>query len=196
MAMADRIRRFRADRGGAAAIEFAFIAPILLALYFVTMEVAQGIEANRKVGRVGSMVADLVTQQQWITKAEVDAIMAIGEATLQPYNRTRPKIIVTAISISNDATPKATVVWSRKLANGTASQDAAPGATVTVPPKLNIANTFLVRVSGELDYRPMITWTAQQKSALGLVSAFDSIAMKETYYLRPRMSSQILCGDC
>ena len=35
------------------------------------------------------MVADLVTQQQTITKSELDAIMAIGESLLQPYNRSQ-----------------------------------------------------------------------------------------------------------
>ncbi|WP_342214186.1 TadE/TadG family type IV pilus assembly protein [Aminobacter anthyllidis] len=58
------------DKRGVAAIEFAIIAPLLLSLYFVTMEVSQGIETNKKVSRVGSMVADLVTQQQTIKKAK------------------------------------------------------------------------------------------------------------------------------
>ena len=39
------------DRRGVAALEFALIAPLLLSMYFVTMEVAQAIESNKKVGR-------------------------------------------------------------------------------------------------------------------------------------------------
>ncbi|MGD9812637.1 MAG: TadE/TadG family type IV pilus assembly protein, partial [Sphingobium sp.] len=38
------LRRFAhalSDRRAAAAVEFAFIAPVLLSLYFVTMEVSQ-----------------------------------------------------------------------------------------------------------------------------------------------------------
>ena len=58
-----RIARLLGDRRGAAAIEFAFIAPLLLSMYLVTMEVSQAIEVNKKIARVGSMVADLVTQQ-------------------------------------------------------------------------------------------------------------------------------------
>ena len=184
------------NKRGVAAVEFALIAPVLLSLYFVTMEVAQGIEANKKVSRIGSMVADLVTQQQEIKRSELEAIMQIGAAILQPYNRTQPKVIITAIKVTDENTPRARVVWSRKMVDGTFSRDAAKDTTVTIPESLMIRNSFLVRVSGELDYRPVITWTAEQKASLGLAAAFDRIQMKETYFLRPRMSPEIGCSDC
>lgn len=184
------------DRRGIAALEFALIAPLLLSMYFVTMEVAQAIEANKKVSRVGSMVADLITQQQAITKSEVDAIMAIGEATVQPYNRSKPSIIVTAIEVTDETTPKVQVVWSRKLVDGVYSVDAAKGTTATLPTALKIKGSFLIRVTSTLGYKPVITWAAENKPALGLMAAFDGISMAETYYLRPRMSPTISCSDC
>ena len=61
-----RAMRFCSDRRGVAAIEFAFIVPVLLIMYFVTMEASQAIETSKKVSRIGSMVADLITQQQTI----------------------------------------------------------------------------------------------------------------------------------
>lgn len=191
-----RARDILRDRRGVAAVEFAFIAPILLSLYFVSMEVSQGIEANKKVGRIGSMVADLVTQQQQVTKAELEAIMEIGGAILQPYNRTKPEVIVTAIKISDEEVPKVKVAWSRKMASGVYSEPFTKGTDVEIPEKLKIRNTFLIRVSGKLDYRPVITWSADQKTSLGLAAAFDNIQMMETYYLRPRMSTEIPCTGC
>ena len=185
------------DRRGVAAVEFALIAPVLLALYFVTMEVSQAIETNKKVSRVGSMVADLVTQQSTeIPRSELEAIMEIGVAILQPYNRSRPAITVTGIYITNEAAPKAEVRWSRKLANGSFSQGPAKTAITTVPETLLIKDTFLVRVESGLDYRPVITWAADNKAAMGLTAAFDRINMGETYYLRPRMSTSINCQGC
>src|SRR5262245_19164857 len=83
--------RLKRDRRGVAAVEFAYIAPILLILYFVTMEMAQAVDSNKRVARSASMVADLVTQQQDTSKAELDAIMTIGESIIQPYNRTRSR---------------------------------------------------------------------------------------------------------
>jgi Flp pilus assembly protein TadG len=191
-----RIAGLLSDRRGVAAVEFALIVPLLLSMYFVTMEVAQGIEANKKVSRIGSMVADIVTQQQTIHKSELEAIMRIGEATLQPYNRSEPSITITAIEVTDEAAPAVKVVWSRKLVAGAFSAGAAKGSTTTVPATLKIKGSFLVRAESSLAYRPVITWAASAKPTLGLTAAFDGISMKETYYLRPRMSTTIPCDDC
>lgn len=188
--------RFLADRRGVAAIEFAFIVPVLLVMYFTTMEASQAIETSKKVSRIGSMVADLVTQQQTIVKADIDAIMQIGASTLQPYNRSAPNIIITAIQVTTDATPKVQVVWSRKVVGGVNSVDAAANTLTTVPASLKIAGTFLIRVQSNLAYKPIITWSAGGEQRLGLTSAFDTITMGETYYLRPRRSQTIPCSDC
>jgi Flp pilus assembly protein TadG len=193
--LGNRVKQLLHDRSGVAALEFALIVPLLLCLYFVTMEVAQAIETNKRVGRVGSMVADLVTQQQTMSKDELEAIMRIGEATLQPYNRSQPDITITAIEVVDESTAK--VVWSRKLVEGTPEVGDAKDKPVTdLPSTLKITGSFLIRAESSLEYKPIITWVASAKSTLGLASAFDGISMKETYYLRPRMSTTIPCDNC
>jgi Flp pilus assembly protein TadG len=185
---------FRRNCKGIAAIEFALIAPLLLAMYFVTMEVSQAIETSKKVGRVGNMVADLVTQQKQVDTNTLDDIMKIASTTLMPYNRSRPTVTVTAIDISGT---QATVAWSRKLVNGATSAGAAQNSTVTVPASYNVPGNFLIRVDVQLGYRPVITWTAGGKQTLGLTAAFDSINMSETYYYYPRFVQQkIECSNC
>ncbi|RTM04360.1 MAG: pilus assembly protein [Hyphomicrobiales bacterium] len=191
-----KVERFRRDRRGVAAIEFAFIVPVLLVMYFITMEASQAIETSKKVSRIGSMVADLVTQQQTVLKADLDAMMQIGTSTLQPYNRSLPTIIITGIQITDEATPKVQVAWSRKLVGTTYSVDAAKNTITTVPSTLKIRNTFLVRVESDLGYKPIITWSASNSQTLGLTSVFNNISMSETYYLRPRRSPTIPCSDC
>lgn len=186
---------FCSDRRGVAAVEFAFIAPLLLAMYFVTMEFSQGIETSKKVSRVGSMVADLVTQQQTVVKADLEAIMKIGESTLQPYNRSKPTIIITAIKVSDDAALNVTVEWSRKMVDGVYSIGTSD-STTTIPSALRIKGSFLIRVESKLEYKPVITWAADSKQQLGLTAAFDNLSMGETYYLRPRMSQTITCSNC
>ncbi|TIR36304.1 MAG: pilus assembly protein [Mesorhizobium sp.] len=188
--------RFCCDRRGVAAVEFAFIVPVLLIMYFMTMEASQAIETSKKVSRIGSMVADLVTQQQTITAADLDAIMQIGNSTLQPYNRSTPEIIITAIQVTDETTPKVLVVWSRKMVGSAFSAATAKNSITTVAPTLEIKGTFLIRVESNLAYQPIITWSADSEKRLGLSSAFDSISMGETYYLRPRRSPTIPCSTC
>src|SRR4026209_2561016 len=109
------IARVAADRRGVAAIEFALVAPLLLCMYFVTMEVSQAIETNKKVSRISSMVADLATQQTSTSMAELKGIMEIGQLLLTPYYRSKAEIYITAIEVTNDVPPKAKVFWSVKL---------------------------------------------------------------------------------
>ena len=112
------------------------------------------------------MVADLVTQQQAISKSELEAIMSIGESTVQPYNRSKPSIIVTAIEITDEDDA------ARSRSPGRASWSTAPsawrdakGTTTTVPTALKVKGSFLVRVESTLAYKPVITWAAAEQEA-------------------------------
>jgi Flp pilus assembly protein TadG len=188
------IRSFLSDIRGAAAIEFAMVLPLLLTLYFVTMEAAQGIETNKKVGRIASMVADLVTQQPEISSSEIRAIMEIGQTIIQPYNRSVPTITVTGIDV--ESASRAVVAWSRELEGDNYTRGLTPGTQVSVPEKLMIPDTFLILVETDLNYQTLLTWTKEEQKAAGLLASFGNIAMGERYYLRPRMSNSIPCTGC
>lgn len=189
------LQDFCANRKGAAAVEFVLIAPLLFLFYFATMEVSQGMDMNKKVSRVGSMVSDLVGQQgREVYTEDLDAIMRIGEAILKPYARSPISITITGIDIDKNANAK--VKWSRKMVDSKFSRDQVKGAVTTVPEDLAIPETFLLRITAKLDYRPIITWTADQRMALGLSRMFDNIKMEEAYNLRPRMTTEIDCNNC
>lgn len=191
------LARLCRDRKGVAAIEFAFVAPVLLVTYFMTMEVSQGLEVSKKTGRIAIIVGDLVTQQQSLNKADLDAIMRIGEAVIQPYNRSKPSVYVTAIEITNEDSPKAKVAWSRKMVNGAASTHLPVGTIVTtVPDTLMIKGSFLIRAESSLEYTPVVVWSAGEGASFGMSSAFDKLDMSDRYYLRPRMSQKVACNDC
>ncbi|HWK69103.1 MAG TPA: TadE/TadG family type IV pilus assembly protein [Rhizobiaceae bacterium] len=195
-----RWRNFLHDGSGAAALEFALVAPLLLACYFVTMEVGQAIETSKKVGRVASTVADLITRQQEMTSDELKAIMGIGQAIVTPYGRSAPTIIATGIQIDNG---NAQVAWSRKLSGGSFVQGETVNTATQVPEKLRVDGTFLVRVTTTLHYRPVLTWSATGGSNFTGLGVLDGIfgengglAMGDTYYLRPRQSASIACSGC
>lgn len=197
-ARARHARALLKDRRGVAAVEFAFIVPVLLCMYFITMEASQGIEVNKKVSRMGSAVADLITQQSAITKAEVVAIMQIGGAIIQPYDRSQPTLDVTAIQLGTEATPVARVAWSLKLnSSGNPVAVVAKNSVVTDSQlnRIRAPGAFYIRVRSSLNYEPVVTWNGDATS-MGLLTAFNDIGMGETFYLRPRISQKIPCDDC
>lgn len=186
------------DRRGAAAIEFAMVVPLLLCMYFLSNEVGQAVETSRKLGRGAATIGLVATQQAGsVTKSELEAMMSLGDAALQPYNRSKGDFTVTGVKVNNDATPKAVVVWSRALSNGVAGAGRVKGGTMQIPDTMRTAGTFLVVVEAKLDYKPMIMWSAANKASIGLAAAFSVINMSENSFQVTRdLNMDIACPDC
>jgi Flp pilus assembly protein TadG len=166
-------------------------------MYFVTVEIGQGIETSKKVGRVASSIGDLVTQESSVNRSQLEAIVKIGSAIIQPYARSIPDIVITGIQLSDQATPVAKVVWRYTVLAGKSPVSEAPASeTTTVPPTLTLRNTFLVRVYTVLPYKPIIAWTLDQQKGLGIIAPLNGKKMDETYYFRGRMSATVPCTNC
>jgi Flp pilus assembly protein TadG len=185
--------RFGRDKRGAAAIEFAFIAPLLITMYLGTMEISQGVEINKKVARVSGVVGDLVGQEDSVTKSKLNDILDLGKAMLLPYNRSVPTVTVSFIAIDSSLSPK--VQWSRRAVGSTRSMPYAVNSTTTVPANLLIADTYLIRVQTQIEYLPLTSWSIQKNKGSG-PSAYAAIDMSETYHLRPRVVDVVPCTDC
>jgi Flp pilus assembly protein TadG len=186
-----RLRRFLEARDGAAAIEFAFVVPIMLVMLFGTFELSQAIETNKKAGRGASLIADLVTQQAVITKNEVVAIAELGAAALAPYNRDNPVVEIVGVQVTNEPTPRALVVWSQRVQNGSGSRFLTVGSSITIPSELMIRNTFIVKAGLRVAYYPATAHVINST-----VNSRRGIQMGETYHLRPRTSPTVACPDC
>jgi Flp pilus assembly protein TadG len=187
------LKAFARDPRGAAAVEFAFIVPVLITLYLGSMEVSQALDVNKRVNRTASMVADLVTQQESVDKAQLLSIMKIGDATLQPYDRDSPDITIVAIQVDSSDSPKAQVAWSLEHHGNTVSTPFSAGSVISLPANLKTAGAFVVKVTTALNYIPITAWAIKNTSSNGSIV---TIPMSETYYLRPRLTSTITCTDC
>jgi len=67
--------RFARNEDGIAAIEFAFIAPIMLFMYFGMAEVATAISVDRQVSHSANVAGDLATQSETVSAAEMTEIL-------------------------------------------------------------------------------------------------------------------------
>ena len=140
--------RFKRDNEGVAAIEFAIIAPLLILLFFGTMEVSTAVAVNRKVSRVSSTIADLVTQSQELSADDVDDIMRSAAFVMEPYDHA-VEIVVSQIEIEDG---QARVSDSRAH-NATAL---SAGTIYQVPDSIKIDGTVLVAAKVSVTHLSLI----------------------------------------
>lgn len=193
---ASLLKRFRGDRKGVAAVEFAFLMPLLLCMYFGSIEVMQAVDTNRKLNRVSAQIADLVSQSINLNKADIDAIMDIGAASMSPYTRSTPDIRITAVKMSNDATPTSTVLWKRNRVANKFTGAGSSTEAVTVPATFKVKGQTIIKVETSLSYNLMLAWDGKTASRYGVVGFFNGIPMAKTAYFRPRIGDTVNCSDC
>src|SRR5664279_447801 len=119
------IRRFGRDRRGVSAVEFAFIAPVMIGLYLGCAEISDGVGADRKVSLTAAALANLTSQATTIATTDMSNIFDASSAIIAPYSANNLKMTVSCLSI--DANKVATVKWSATR-NG-----AAQTGTMTIP---------------------------------------------------------------
>jgi Flp pilus assembly protein TadG len=194
-------RRLGRDRSGAAAVEFALIAPVLIGLYFGMAEYCQAMLADRKATHVASAVGDLVSQSESVTAAEVDQILEIGPALMAPFkadSATNPlKVRVTLVS--KDLNGVVTKPWSRYTAAAPAAFNVADLPTTGAAegqPFLANGQSIIVTQT-EYSYTSPFNLTLVKKLMdKNATSGPTTYTFKEVFYLRPRRGGTIPCTGC
>ena len=105
------LARFRRDRRGVSAVEFALIAPVLILIYLGLAETTMALMAERRAGHAAAVVADLVAQDTLTSSSELGDIFAVADEILSPFSAGGMKIRLTAVKAGSDGAPK--VVWSK-----------------------------------------------------------------------------------
>jgi len=177
------VTRFRDEVQGVAAIEFAFLAPLMLLMYVGTIEISNAMSANRKLSRVSSTVGDLITQAECFTDATLTDIMKITDDIMFPYQNTL-SIQISGVSIDNGI---AEVEWSKAYGGAT---PAANGSPYTVPTKIKIDGNFLVAAKINMAYHPAVGWLNYETNT-SLSKDTTAINMEEEMFLRPRIGNEI-----
>lgn len=71
----NRLKGAKNDRKGVAAIEFALIAPVMIAFYFGLAETTLAITKDRNVAHTASVAGDLATQVSELNKEGIEDVM-------------------------------------------------------------------------------------------------------------------------
>lgn len=180
--------RLRDDRRGVAATEFAVIVPVMLVMFFSTLEVSSGVAVDRKVTLVTRTLSDLVSQATTVTDTDLQNVFSASYGILSPYPTSTAKATITEIYVNPSQVAK--VQWSKSATvaqNGstaTATLTASTrnqGDTVTIPTALVAAGTYLIM--SEVTY----TYNAITFSKYNL-------SLSDRTYTRPRQSVCVMYG--
>lgn len=169
------IHRLISDNRGVSAVEFAIVAPVLIIFYFGVTEVCQGFMAQKRMGHVSAIVADMVTQQQTVNVETLNDILAVGEVIMKPFPTASLHQRVSSVSRLNGVD---TVNWS--LNDGIEDDPA-----FTVPADM-IGNNQSVIVAE-------VTYKYDSPADFFLP---EGATFRHVYFLLPRHVDQIPCADC
>src|SRR6185312_907788 len=126
---------FAPNEAGVSAVEFAFIAPVLILAYFGCAELCGAMLAERKASHTASAIGDLVAQASTVSTSDLTNIFTVGDIIMSPDPTNTLGMRVT--SVQADASGATTVGWSQ--ASGTMTALPKNGA-ITIPSNLIAAN--------------------------------------------------------
>ena len=171
-----RIRRTAAkmlvDRSGIAATEFAVIVPVMLVMFFGTVEFSSGVAVDRKVTLMARTLSDLTSQSTSVNDTDLAGFFAASRGVMTPYSSTPTLSTVSELYVT-PGTLVVKVQWSK------GSTPRAVGSTITIPTELKVANTYLI--FSEVSYRYV--------PAVGKVMAAAGVNLTDVAYTRPRQST-------
>jgi Flp pilus assembly protein TadG len=172
--------RFLKAKNGLAAIEFAFIAPVMATLLVGTIELCNALQCKQKVTSVASSVADLVAQTKTVSAADMTNIFAAANELTYPFPSSGSGIVVS--SIVSDGSGNGTVAWSESQ-NATALP---VNSTVLVPTGLMTAAACAKGACSVILAQVSYAYT----SPLGKIFV-GTTSMTDYFYARPRQSATI-----
>ncbi len=168
-------RRWRRDRRGVAAIEFAMLMPVLLLMYLGGFETSEAVSTYRKVADTTVELANVAAQYTTMSSADVSTVMNASSQIMTPCSTSNLSIVLSEITI--DANNNATVTWSQTY-NGGAGL--TPGSNFSMPSGMSTASTSFILVQTKYLYVPSIG-----------TQFISSIPMSDQIFMLPRQSGSI-----
>jgi Flp pilus assembly protein TadG len=165
-------RDFVADKRALAATEFAMIVPLMLVMFFGTVEFSSAVAIDRKVTLMARTLSDLTSQSTSVGDSDMTNFFAAAIGIMTPYYNSA----VTAATISelyiDPATQVARVQWSK----GSAPRSQA--SVVTIPSTLAIGGTYLIYSEVTYTYTPAVGYALK-----------SGIQLSDVAFTRPRQST-------
>ena len=172
----------RRDERGVAAIEMAFLTPVLLMMFIGAVDLAGVFSADKKITQATNTIADLITQAgSKIHKGDLDGIFNAARPILDPLPESKFGIRIIGLTPSAaGGNPQKS--WEYTKGGMTCS---VKNYLQKAKPLMSSGNDIIVAV-GCIYARPLIRTFLTRKG----------LTLRSEMFLRPRQSDELKCTDC
>lgn len=154
------------NRDGIAAVEFGYIAPVMLLMLVGSVEASRAISIDRRFSSITSMVGDLVSREQDMGAnqseniAKITAIMDVITHVMKPHPTDSLQIEILPVMGFGDGTDTKLYAPSYKYANGSVSVSKSRCTAYSLPSGLVTAGGSVIVVEAKYTYKPAsyATW--------------------------------------
>jgi Flp pilus assembly protein TadG len=179
------MRSLRRDVAGVAAVEFAYLVPVLLLMLIGTVEVSRAVSMDRRFGLATSMVADLVAREKTMSADDLNAIYNIIDHIMSPYDASTLKVSVIPVKASP------TDVTNTRVYPATTNRPSHNGGSQPAKCSKYTLNTGLVGKGASV----IVVETSYQYVPLFLNYVLGSSTWTDKAILSPRNSCVDFDGD-
>jgi Flp pilus assembly protein TadG len=162
---------FLADGRGLAATEFAVIVPLMLVMFFGTVEFSSAVAIDRKVTLMARTLSDLTSQSTTVADTDMTNFFAASTGIMTPYDSSPVTATISELYV-DPSTLQAHVQWSK------GSVPRTQKSAVTIPSTLAIGGTYLIFSEVNYNYKPSVGYVLK-----------SSITLSDVSYTRPRQST-------
>lgn len=175
------LTRFRFNQHGLAAVEFAFVLPIILSMFMGLIELSQASGARAQVINMASTGGDLIAQESSVAGSDLDTVFGALATMLFPNDTTQATVTITSV-IDAGAGKTPVVAWS-------CSKGLNPSANIKGSnPSPSLPNGVLTAGSGGSVIWSRVTYR-YNSFLVYYLPAWST--WTEDFYLKPRRVLQV-----
>ena len=127
--MIGKIRLYWRNKQGLAAVEFAFVLPILLSMLLGLVELSQALLLRTDVTNMSATAADLIAEESSVSSTDLTNVFNALNAMVFPFDSTPSTITITSVIDGGTGnTPK--VAWSCTKSGTAETKNAAPSTAI------------------------------------------------------------------
>ena len=154
-----RVTRFPAANAGVAAVEFALVLPVMVALLLGMSEITQAVSIDRKLTLVSRSLADLSSRDKELTNAMLTDVFSAASVIMQPVDSSRLRMVISSMEVTKTGTNyTGKALWS--CGRGSGAQTRPSTTTYTDVPvgfrnATDTTKSYYMQIDVTLPYTPM-----------------------------------------